>query len=197
MRVLQCSLLAPLRERCPRFSPAAKQSMLSPNEPGTGVQFSWKWSWRWRSEQSGAPVSFPSGQSRGTADRPFSVRSVRAAAGTSFHCSPGFCLTARLPMAEPESPGSGLKLGIRAVGGPAQSEFYLLSARERPPGTRPPSSPALSSLRAASPRLRTLAFPAPPRLLLVFSLLLAVEFPVSQPSCSSGQCPFYILVVFY
>nr|KAF6346898.1 hypothetical protein mPipKuh1_010633 [Pipistrellus kuhlii] len=113
-----------------------------------------------------------------------------------FATSPGFRLTARLPMAEPESPGSGLKLGIRAVGGPAQSEFYLLSARERPPGTRPPSSPAPSSLR--EPRVSVpCAFPAPPRLLLVFSLLLTLEFPVSQPSCSSGQCPFYILVVFY
>nr|KAF6363089.1 hypothetical protein mPipKuh1_010086 [Pipistrellus kuhlii] len=82
-----------------------------------------------------------------------SLRSVRAAAGTSFRLSPGFRLTARLPMAEPESLGSGLELGFRAVGGPAQSEFYLLSARERPPGTRPPSSPAPSSLRAASPYL--------------------------------------------
>nr|KAF6382557.1 hypothetical protein mPipKuh1_008919 [Pipistrellus kuhlii] len=152
MRVLQCSLLAPLRERCPRFSPAAKQSMLSHNEPGIGVQFSWKWSWRWRSEQSGAPVSFPSGQSHGTADRPFSVHSVRAS-GTSFCLSLGFCLTAQLRTAEPESPGSGLKLGFRAVGDPAQSEFYLLTAWERPPGTRPPSSPAPSSLCSASPYL--------------------------------------------
>nr|KAF6268460.1 hypothetical protein mPipKuh1_008224 [Pipistrellus kuhlii] len=177
MRVLQCSLLpAPLRERCPRFSPAAKQSMLSPNEPGIGVQFSWKWSWRWRSEQSGAPVSFPSGQSRGTADRPFSARSVRAS-GTSFRLSPGFRLTARLPMAEPESPGSGLKLGIRAVGGPAQSEFYLLSARERPPGTRPPSSPAPSSPRAASPYLGFSSSSAPPS-----GFLLASRCRISSQS---------------
>nr|KAF6301329.1 hypothetical protein mPipKuh1_009336 [Pipistrellus kuhlii] len=119
----------------------------------------------------------PSGQYRGTADRPFSVRSVRAS-GTSFRLSPGFRLTARLPMAEPESPGSGLKLEIRAVGGPAQSEFCLLSARERPPGTRPPSSPAPSSPRAAC--LRTLGFSsssAPPS-----GFLLASHCRISSQS---------------
>nr|KAF6392612.1 hypothetical protein mPipKuh1_007801 [Pipistrellus kuhlii] len=154
MRVRQCSLPGPLRERCPRFSPAAKQSMLSPNEPRIGVQFSWKWSWRWCSEHL-EPQS-PSGQGH-----PFSARNV-STAGTSFRHFPGVPPYSRLPMAEPESPGSGLKLGIRVVGGPAQSEFYLLSVRERPPGTRPPSSPAPSSPSAASPYLGFSSSSAPP-----------------------------------
>nr|KAF6343097.1 hypothetical protein mPipKuh1_010804 [Pipistrellus kuhlii] len=106
-----------------------------------------------------------------------SLRAECAPPGPPFAASPGFRLTARLPMAEPESPGSGPEPGFRAVGGPAQSEFYLLSARERPPGTRPPSSPAPSS---RTPRLRTLGFSsssAPPS-----GFLLASRCRISSQS---------------
>ena len=59
--------------------------------------------------------------------------------------------------------------------------------------------------RALSPsplrmHLRTLVFyfsTAPPLSLgMLFSFLLVVEFPLSQPSCGSGWCPFRLLVVF-
>nr|KAF6374335.1 hypothetical protein mPipKuh1_009554 [Pipistrellus kuhlii] len=72
--------------------------------------------------------------------------------GPPFATPPGFCLTAQLPLCEPGSPASGLELGFRAVGTGAQHSrsFYLLPARERQPGTQPPSSPAPSSLRKPS-----------------------------------------------
>nr|KAF6343100.1 hypothetical protein mPipKuh1_010807 [Pipistrellus kuhlii] len=91
MRVLQCSLLAPLRERCPRFLPAAKQSMLSPNEPGIGVQFSWKWSWRWHSEQTGAQSPSRQGNPAAQPTVP-SLRAVCTPPGPPFAAPLGFAL---------------------------------------------------------------------------------------------------------
>nr|KAF6366511.1 hypothetical protein mPipKuh1_009913 [Pipistrellus kuhlii] len=82
-----------------------------------------------------------------------SLHAVCAPPGPPFSSPQGSASQSRLPLDEPESPGSGLELGFRAVRGPAQSEFYLLSARERPPGTPPPSSLAPSSPHTASPYL--------------------------------------------
>nr|KAF6269179.1 hypothetical protein mPipKuh1_008118 [Pipistrellus kuhlii] len=76
-----------------------------------------------------------------------SLCSMCAPPGPPFTTPLGFCLIAQLPLYEPGSPGSSLELGFRAVGTGAQHSwsFYLLPARERQPGTQPPSSPAPSS----------------------------------------------------
>nr|KAF6353592.1 hypothetical protein mPipKuh1_010505 [Pipistrellus kuhlii] len=115
-----------------------------------------------------------------------SLHAVCAPPGPPFAASPESRLTARVPMDEPGSLGSGLELGFRAVGaGPSTVRAFLsfpLGTASQALGLPPLLLCPLRAPRVSVPW----AFTAPPRFLLVFSLLLVVEFPVSRLSCSSG-----------
>nr|KAF6313932.1 hypothetical protein mPipKuh1_008785 [Pipistrellus kuhlii] len=78
-----------------------------------------------------------------------SLCTMCAPPGPPFAASPGFHLTAQLPLDEPGSPGPGLELGFSAGGSGVHHSrsFYLLPTRECHPGTQPPllSSSVLSA----------------------------------------------------
>nr|KAF6382521.1 hypothetical protein mPipKuh1_008883 [Pipistrellus kuhlii] len=140
MRVLRYLLQAPLREMCPSFRLLPNSLGSPPISPVLG--FSSVGSGVGGGVQSRLEPLFPSRQGNPAAQ-------PTVPSGPPFTAPPGFHLTVQLPLFEPGSPGSGLKLGFRAVGTGAQQSwrFYLLPARERQPGTQPPSSPAPSSPR--------------------------------------------------